>query len=129
MAAVLWTAALYNLLWGGVVVFFPLLPFRWAGMPMPNYPELWQCLGMVIGVYGIGYAIAATDPLHHWPIVLVGLMGKVFGPLGFLYAAWQGRLPWRMGWMIVANDLVWWLPFTALLLVALRAKRTSAASV
>jgi len=70
MQPVLWAAALYNLLFGVIVVIFPALPFRWAGLPLPNYPEIWQCLGMVIGVYGIGYAIAATNPRRHRPIVL-----------------------------------------------------------
>ena len=49
------------MVWGSAVVLFPDLPFRWAGIPQPNYPELWQCIGMIVGVYGIGYAIAAFD--------------------------------------------------------------------
>jgi len=120
MAQVLWAAAIYNLLWGSFVILFPALPFRWACIEPPNYPEIWQCLGMVVGVYGVGYAIAAANPLRHWPIVLVGLLGKILGPIGFLNAAWQGRLPWKAGWTIVANDLIWWLPFSAILLIALR---------
>ena len=120
MRPVLWAAALYNLLFGAIVVIFPALLFRWAGLPLPNYPEIWQCLGMVIGVYGIGYAIAATNPRRHWPIVLVGLLGKILGPIGFLHAAMLGRLPWKAGWMNVFNDLVWWIPFTLILLDALR---------
>ena len=120
MARVLWAAAIYNLTWGGFVVLFPLAPFRWAGMPPPNYPEIWQCLGMVVGVYGVAYALAARDPLRHWPIVLAGLLGKVLGPLGFVYAAWEGRLPWHAGWTIVSNDLIWWLPFALMLGAAWR---------
>ena len=54
-------------------------------------------------------------PVRHWPIVLVGLLGKVFGPLGFLDAALRGDLPWRCGWLILTNDLIWWLPFALLL--------------
>jgi hypothetical protein len=82
---------------------------------------------MIVGVYGIGYGIAAFAPLRHWPIVLVGLLGKVFGPIGFLDAALRGEMPWRCGWLIVTNDLIWWLPFTALLLAARRAHRSRAA--
>jgi hypothetical protein len=115
MGFVLWCAAFYNLAWGSLVVAFPLLPFQWAGMEPPNYPQIWQCLGMVIGVYGIGYAIAAHNPTRHWPIVLVGLLGKFFGPLGFVYAASHGAWPWVAGWTILANDLIWWLPFTLIL--------------
>ncbi len=121
MKTALLLAAAYNLGWGGLIVCFPLEPFRWAGMPLPNYPEIWQCLGMVVGVYGVGYAIAAFDPVRHWPIVLVGLLGKLLGPIGFVWYALDGRLPWRAGWLNVTNDLIWWVPFTLILAHARRA--------
>ena len=122
MSRVLYAAAVYNLAWGALVVLFPLAPFRWTGMPPPNYPEIWQCLGMVVGVYGVAYALAARDPLRHWPIVLAGLLGKILGPMGFLYAASQGRLPWRASWTILTNDLIWWLPLAVMLGAAYRSR-------
>lgn len=115
MTHVLVAAAVYNLLWGAFIVLFPLQPFEWAGLPPPNYPAIWQCLGMVIGVYGIGYAIAVRDPYRHWPIVLVGLLGKIFGPIGFLFS----DLPWIAGLTLLTNDLAWWLPFGLILYRAL----------
>ncbi|HLK55409.1 MAG TPA: hypothetical protein VKU00_02530 [Chthonomonadaceae bacterium] len=111
----LWLAAIYNIVWGGWVVLFPLMAFRWLHMPPPNYPQIWQCIGMIVGVYGIGYACAAYDPFRHWPIVLVGLLGKLFGPLGFLMAAFQGELPWKFGCLLLANDFIWWVPFGLIL--------------
>ena len=66
-------------------------------MAPPTYPEIWQCVGMIVGVYGIGYAIASADPLRHWPIILVGFLGKIFGPLGFAQALYLERLPLRFG--------------------------------
>ena len=104
-----------NLAWGGFVILFPTLPFRLAGMEPPNYPALVQGIGMIVGVYGIGYALAARDPVTHWPIVLVGLIGKLLGPIGFVYAASIGEFPWVTGLTIIANDLVWWLPFISIL--------------
>jgi hypothetical protein len=89
-------------------------------MEQPRYPQIWQCLGMVVGVYGVGYWIAAGDPARHWPIVLVGLLGKVLGPIGFLLAAMRGELPWSFGLVNVTNDLIWWAPFTAALYYAWR---------
>lgn len=111
----LWLAACYNIAWGAFVIFFPNHLFKWAGMEQPNYPELWQCIGMIVGVYGVAYACAAYDAVRHWPIVLVGLLGKILGPIGFLDAALRGRLPWVAGWVNVTNDLIWWIPFSLIL--------------
>ena len=109
-------AAVYNLSWGLFAILFPMALFRWVGMdPLPNYPELWQCIGMIVGVYGIGYWIAGSDPIRHWPIILVGLLGKIFGPIGFLQAVWTERFPVAMGWTILTNDLIWWIPFSLIL--------------
>ena len=124
---VLLAAAAYNLAWGAWVILFPLQIFRLAGVDVDGgphfWPQLWQCVGMVVGVYGIGYAIAAFDPLRHWPIVLVGLLGKILGPIGFLAALLDGTFPLRFGLTIVTNDLIWWVPFAMILLAARRHHR------
>ena len=117
---VLVAAAVYNVFWGGCVIVAPLALFRWAGMEMPRYPQIWQCVGMIVGVYGIGYWLAARDPFRHWPIVLVGLLGKILGPIGFLNAAISGDLPWAWGATIITNDLIWWIPFASILWLAFR---------
>ncbi len=89
--------------------------FDLAGMEQPNYPELWQCVGMIVGVYGLGYWIAASDPIRHFPIVLVGFIGKIFGPIGFAQALWSGRFTPGFGLNILFNDLIWWIPFFLIL--------------
>lgn len=111
----LWAAGLYNLVWGGVIIAFPHLLFDATGMERMAYPEIWQCVGMIVGVYGIGYIIAAGDPRRHWPIVLVGLLGKILGPIGFLEAMSQGTFPPVFGLTILTNDLIWWIPFVMIL--------------
>lgn len=121
MSKVLVAAGIYNLLWGLFVVLFPLAIFSASGMEPPLYPQIWQCVGMIVGVFGIGYLAAAGDPLRHWPIVLVGLLGKIFGPIGFISAATSGSLPWSWGWTILTNDLLWWIPFGAILYHSFRA--------
>lgn len=108
-------AGVYNLVWGALVVLFPLAFFDLAGMERPTYPQLWQCIGMIVGVYGIGYLAAARDPWRHWPIVLVGLLGKIFGPIGFAQAVVEGVFPPAFGLTILTNDLLWWVPFSMIL--------------
>jgi hypothetical protein len=115
MKQVLLIAAVYNLLWGAFVVLLPSVLFDWCKMPQPNYPQLWQCVGMIVGCYGLGYGIAAFNPLRHWPVLVVGLVGKVLGPIGFIIAVIQGTFsPW-FGLNIITNDLVWWVPFFIIL--------------
>ena len=121
--AVLVAAAVYNVAFGAWAVLWPSSAFELAGLEPPNYPELWQCIGMIVGVYGVGYAIAARDPLRHWPIVLVGLLGKVLGPIGFLGAVLHDRVPLEAGLVIVTNDLIWWPGFALALWLAWRARR------
>lgn len=116
-------AAVYNVAFGLWAIFLPSSAFDLAGMVRPNYPELWQCIGMIVGVYGLGYGIATMDPLRHWPIVLVGFLGKIFGPVGFLQALVKGSLPLSFGGILITNDLIWWLPFGWILAEAYRSER------
>ena len=118
---VLRVAAVYNLVWGAWVILFPNHLFDWTGIARPNYPGIWQCVGMIVGVYGIGYWFAARDFVRHWPIVLVGFLGKILGPIGFVQSAATGVLPWSWGATILTNDLVWWVPFGAMLYLAMKA--------
>lgn len=120
MAITLLLAAVYNLIWGAWVVLFPDAYFDWAGMERLNYPEIWQCVGMIVGVYGVGYAIAASNPMRHWPIVFVGLLGKILGPLGFAKALIDGTFSLKAGILILSNDLIWWVPFGLILAAAMR---------
>ncbi len=124
MRYVLIGAGIYNLVWGLAVIAFPNALFEFSQIEPPRYPQIWQCVGMIVGVYGIGYLIAANAPLTHWPITLVGLLGKIFGPIGFASALYHGELPLRFGVTLLTNDLIWWIPFTAILYAAFRARKT-----
>lgn len=118
MSTVLKCAAVYNLLWGAWVVLFPQHFFQLTGMEIPNQLMIWQGMGMVIGVYGLGYWWASYAPIRHWPIVAVGFLGKIFGPLGFIFNYIQGIVPAAFGWTLISNDLIWWIPFFLILKTA-----------
>jgi peroxiredoxin len=121
MSLVLKLAGIYNLVWGAAVVLLPTWTSSLAGFnPAPRYPELWQCIGMIVGVYGVGYWIAASNPVRHWPIVLVGLLGKIFGPIGLLFSLFKETLPIQMIGTCLFNDLIWWIPFGMILWHAAR---------
>jgi len=108
-----WAAAAYNAIWGTIVGLAPNLFFDWLHIPRPNYPALFQCIGMMVGVYAIGYAFIAWNPVRFGAFVWIGLAGKVLGPLGFVYAVATGQLPLRFGTINIANDILWLPAFIA----------------
>lgn len=115
MSTVLMAAGIYNILFGLVVVFFPNLGFDLLGLKRPLYVPIWQSLGMIVGVYGLGFIIASLKPIRHWLIVLVGFLGKVFGIIGFGYAVFAYDLPLSFGYIILLNDVIWIIPFYLIL--------------
>ena len=123
MSLTLKIAAIYNILWGAWVVIFPEHFFILTGMEMLNHLMIWQGMGMVIGVYGLGYWWASADPIRHWPIVAVGFLGKIFGPIGFVWNYMQSIAPAEFGYTLITNDLIWWLPFALILKRAYEAEK------
>jgi hypothetical protein len=115
MKQTLKAAAIYNVIWGAWVVLFPSKFFEWTGMMVPEHLMIWQGMGMVIGVYGLGYWWASANPIRHWPIVAVGFLGKIFGPIGFIFNYVQGKVPASFAWTLITNDLIWWVPFFLIL--------------
>jgi hypothetical protein len=116
----LYAAAVYNLLWGAVAILFPGLLFQLIGAPPPNYLPLWQVVGMFVLVYAPAYWWAGRYPSHHVHLVMIGLLGKILGPVGFAWSAGSGQLPFAFGLTILTNDLLWWPAFALYLRDAAR---------
>jgi small multidrug resistance pump len=110
-------AAIYN---GAFFVWTALAPghfFRLAGaVDAEPFEYLWQCLGMVIGVYGLLYWHASRHLDTSRAIIAVGLLGKVLGPIGWAWSFGHGNLAAGSFLVIVANDLIWWPGFASYLL-------------
>jgi hypothetical protein len=66
---------------------------------------------MFVLVYAPAYWWAARYPARHPHLILIGLLGKIMGPLGFLWSVATGQLPLAFGWTILTNDLLWWPAF------------------
>jgi hypothetical protein len=121
-------AGVYNLLWGSFTVINPQWLFRFANMPLSNYPQIFACLGMVVGLYGILYLEVARLPERGWLLAAVGLLGKLLGPIGLLPLVVSGQWPVRTLVLCLTNDLIWWIPFALYLHDSWRFLFTSRAS-
>jgi hypothetical protein len=115
-----YAAALYNLVWGSVNALFPEFVFRLLRLPPPKDPPYWQVVGMFVLVYAPGYWWAGRHPERHKHLVLIGMLGKMLGPLGFVWAARRGQITPAFGWINLTNDLIWWPAFALYLRDAAR---------
>ena len=113
-------AAAYNLAFGLWAGFWPGSFFTRFDLIAPLYPSIWACLGMVVGLYGVGYAYAAWRLDRAAPFVAIGLMGKLLGPAGWILTVHRGEWPVRTLGLILFNDVIWWMPFALFLLEGTR---------
>jgi hypothetical protein len=104
-------AAAYNVSWGLFAAADPQWFFRFSGMAPLNHPDIYACLGMVIGLYGVVYAEVARRPEDGWLMAAVGFAGKVLGPIGMLQLIATKVWPARAAILCVTNDVIWWVPF------------------
>jgi hypothetical protein len=108
-------AGVYNIAWGLYAVADPQWLFRLADMSPSNTPQIFACLGMVLGLYGVLYLEVARRPQHGWLPAAVGFTGKVLGPIGLTVLILRGIWPAPTLILILTNDIVWWVPFAAYL--------------
>jgi len=104
-------AGFYNIAWGLFSVFSPQWLFNFSGMSQMAHPQIFACLGMVVGLYGLIYFEVARRPTQGFVLAAVGLLGKVLGPIGWVGLYTQGIWPFKTIALILTNDLIWWIPF------------------
>jgi peroxiredoxin len=112
MQLILLAAGIYNLIWGFTTLFYPQQLFNNLHLQLPNYILMWQGIAMVEILFGFGYLLASNHPFKHWIIVLLGLLLKTTIALGFVYFWWQNKLPISLFPHVLANDIIWIIPFS-----------------
>lgn len=127
VSGVLAVAGVYNLAWAAWSVVFPEWSFARSGLADPDrpflYPQVWQGVAGIVGVFGLGYLLAATDPARHWGVVLVGLVSKLVAAGGVAFGVASGMNRADALLPSVFNDFVWIVPLALVLRVSYRASR------
>lgn len=104
-------AGVYNIVWGAFSALYPQWLFRFSSLEEMVHPAIFQSLAMVVGVYGVLYLEVSRRPVYGFLIIFIGLLGKVLGPLGWLYLYLSNQWPLKSIILILTNDLIWWVPF------------------
>lgn len=101
----------YNIAWGFYVAIDSQWLFRFARIPLQNHPQIFACLGMVVGLYGLVYWEIARVPERGWPLAAIGMLGKILGPIGLAQLILSGQWPPATWVLCLTNDIIWWVPF------------------
>ena len=108
---ILRAAGLIHLVYGLFVVLFPSAFFSFIDIESVQYPQVWQCVGLVYIAFSVGFIIASFDPARHWLIVLVGLILKVLMTVGFIILFIHESFPLYLGSLLLITDIFWIIPF------------------
>ena len=118
--AVLYIAAVYHILWGISVIFFPCFWFDLGSLKHPNYMQLWQVIGLYEMAFGIGFLLVANNPLRHWRVILMSFLTKSCVIAGFVFFYIKGQEPRIVFNMVLSNHIIWVIPFFIILYNAYR---------
>lgn len=115
MRYVLWVAGAYNVLLGLNMVLLPSRSFAPLGLPEPELLLFVQLVGLMVGVFGVGYLMVARRPLEHRGVLLLGLLGKsLVAVLGLTYVA-LGKVPPVYLFVVFFSDVIYLAPFVIIL--------------
>lgn len=115
---VLKIAAYYNIVLGFIISFAPVYILEMFQMNLSQGIEFWQFFGMVLGVLGLGYAVASTDPGKHWPVVFVGFLVSLMATFVFTKSLVIHSMPQNLNLILLMSSIIWIVPFYYTLMTA-----------
>jgi hypothetical protein len=121
MPRLLFAAGAYHLFFAVAAFAWPHLCFDWAGIARPNHAILWRAAGLLSAVFGVGFLIAARDPIRHWPLVLLGFAKATLVIVLLLTSIFANELPAKSLWLAFFDDFIWWFPLAAVLWATVQA--------
>lgn len=111
MTKTLWAAAAFNVLAGfGMLVFYHE-GFRLLGIDKPKLEMPTQLVGLLVMLFGWGYAMVARDPFGNANVLRLGFWSKALGSVLTFYHYFAGNVPWALPVLVLFADVVWLFPF------------------
>ena len=111
MVRVLQFAGWYNIVAGLAMMTMYHEGFKFLGLAKPEMNLPIQLVGLLVGIFGVGYLIASRDAVENRNLVFVGFLSKLLGPLLALGYVASGKLPGSMIPVLIFADLIYLFPF------------------
>ena len=123
MKFVLRFAGVFNLLAGSGMICLHHEGFRWFGIPPPGVVLPVQVMGILVGLFGVGYLLVAANPVENRNILMLGFWSKALSATAVMWHVAAGRLPWSLAAAVFFADVIYLPPFYLILRRLYRAAR------
>jgi small multidrug resistance pump len=115
MTRLLWFVGGYNLLAGVGMICFYHEGYKLLGVEKPQLNLPIQLVGILVGLFGVGYWMVAANPLQNRNILWLGFWSKALGSVLGIYYVVVGKLPPFFLAMLFVSDIVYLPPFYLIL--------------
>lgn len=111
MKSLLWFAGGYNMLAGAGMLCLYHEGYKLLGMSKPEVNLPVQLVGVLVGLFGIGYWLVASNPVENRNLLMLGLCSKALGSVLGVYYVVAGKLPVFFLAILLVSDIVYLPPF------------------
>ncbi len=105
----------YNLLAGLTMIVFYHECFKFIGLPKPQLMLPMQLVGILVGLFGVGYLLVASNPIENRNLLLLGFWSKALGSAFGVGYVLLGKLPPVFLVILFFADIAYLPPFFLIL--------------
>lgn len=115
MRTLLRFVAVYNVLAGIGMLIFYHEGYKLLGVVKPQLNLPIQLVGVLVGLFGVGYWLVANNPVENRNVLMLGFWSKALGSVLGLYYVFAGKLPPVFLVVLFFADIVYLVPFAVIL--------------
>ncbi len=117
MTFVLRFAGIFNLLVGASMICLYHEGFKLLGVPKPELILPVQLMGILVGLFGVGYLLVAANPVENRNILTLGFLSKAISSAAALcyLDVFGGPMPWWFAVVVLFADVIYLPPFLVIM--------------
>jgi len=108
-------AGTFNLLAGLSMMSLYHEGYHLLGIPKPALVLPVQVMGILVGLFGVGYHLVANRPVENRDILMLGFWSKALSSILAVWYVILGKVPWWFAVVVFLCDMIYLPPFYVIL--------------
>jgi small multidrug resistance pump len=104
-------AGTFNLLAALGMIVFHHEGYKLLGVPKPTLVLPIQVMGILVGLFGVGYHLVAHNPIENRNLLVLGFWSKALSSVACLWYVGVGKLPLGFVPVLFFSDIIYLPPF------------------